>query len=744
MDKAIWASPKVEKSLEEAQVPLWFWNDELETNEIIRQLKMQTEVGVTCTNPHARTLGGEGYTGGYLDEQWMQDISTVLDYKKEHNEKMWLYDEIDWPAGTCNQTITKDENNREQYITIDTVAIPKGEKYRAQLSDFEGKSIHHIVPMGSDANGMVFNINIVKATTGEKYDLRNYFSKEIFGPELEFCADEDAIAYITKVRVDTFEAGGNLQVNYLDAEVTKKFLKSTHDKYYEAFGKDFGSTITTVFNDETRMCHAIAWCNTFATTFFEQKGYDIREEAYQLILQGEQAGRIRCDYFDVLAYLYQNNYFGELSKWCKERNLKLYAHLLGEETLFGHVRYSGDYMRQSKYQDVCGADHLGKGIGSLNIKFTSSGAHSYGKNRTAVEVFANCGWDMTFEEYIRMITWQFQQGMQTIINHGFFYSDRGERKNDWPPSQFFQWQGWKHQSAGNDMVRRLYYAFSEGVNEADILVYMPTESFWLHYLPNQHYTHAFAKGPFTKGKKAAYIDANLQLFLNELSSENMDFELIHKDAIANFKVQDGKIINELNGQKFSALVLPMCEVLPVEMARLCEQFAADGGTIVALDELPRLSMSQQDDAEVCATMQKLYERGDIIIKPADQRAGVIQTIEQVIPHPIKIVNGTNRTINNHPKYDTYLIDPYLHAGEDLSGVLFARYLKDGKRNTLFMNYGSKPEVIEVAVKTAGTIPETWNTFTGEIAEAEVVEKIAKGYIVKLELPCNYGILLVSE
>ena len=75
------------KSLDEAQTPLWFWNDELETEELIRQLKLQTEVGVKCTNPHARTNGGEGYIGGYLDEQWFRDMKTVLDYKKRMVKK---------------------------------------------------------------------------------------------------------------------------------------------------------------------------------------------------------------------------------------------------------------------------------------------------------------------------------------------------------------------------------------------------------------------------------------------------------------------------------------------------------------------------------------------------------------------------------------------------------------------------------------------------------------------------------
>ncbi|WP_180272730.1 glycosyl hydrolase [Konateibacter massiliensis] len=743
MEKEIWKNPKQERSLDEAETPLWFWNDKLEKEELQRQLKLQTDIGVKCTNPHARTNGGEGYIGGYLDEEWFDNIKTVLDYKKEHGEKMWLYDEIDWPAGTCNQTITLDERNREQYVTIEAVEIPKNQVFRSQVRKFEGTGLFE-VKEETDKTKLAYNITIVEKETNAPYELSNYFIYDMFGPELEFQSEKDAVAYITKVHTDSYETGGNEQVNYLDKEATKQFLKSTYDEYYKYFKDDFGGAITTVFNDETRMCNPIAWSRSFSDEFWAQKGYDIRKNIYQLIIPGEEAGRVRCDYFDVLASLFQKNYFGEIQAWCKEHNLKLFAHLLGEETLFGHARYSGDYMRQNRHQDICGADHLGKGIGSLNIKFTSCGAHSYGKTRTAVEVFAGCGWDMTFEEYSRIVTWMFQQGMHTIINHGFFYSDRGNRKNDWPPSQFFQWQGWNQMSEGNDMIRRLNYALTDGINEADILVYHPMESFWLHYLPNQHYTHAFFHGAFLKDEQAKYIDREMQLLLNRLSSENMDFDLIHKDAVENFEIRNSKIVNKLNGQTFSALLLPMCEVLPLEMAKLCEAYALAGGKIVAVDTTPVYAMKKDEDEELRQIFERIEKLGCLKVIPAQEKEKICDVLNEQIPHPIAITKGTKGTINNHPAYEDYLIDPYLHGGEDLSGVLFNRYLKEGKRHTLFMNYSDKPDQIEVKVETAKSVPEIWNTFTGEIQTAKVVSKEADGYVIELDLPCNYGMIVVSD
>ena len=742
MNKEIWKNPKKEQSLDEAQTPLWFWNDKLEKDELLRQLKMKSDIGVKCTNPHARTNGGEGYIGGYLDDQWFDDIKTVLDYKKEHNEKMWLYDEIDWPAGTCNQTITLDENNREQYITIEHIQIPANEIYRAQLQYFDGGGLFGVTEE-TDQSAVAYNIMIVDQQTFEKYDLKKFFTYDMFGPELEFQSETDSIAFITKIHTDTYAQGGNEQVNYLDADVTRKFLASTYDKYAQHFEKDFGKTITTVFNDETRMCNPIPWSKDFAAEFLKLKGYDIRKEMYQVILPGEEAGRIRVDYFDVVATLFQKNYFGEIHAWCEQHQLKLFAHLLGEETMFGHARYSGDYMRQNRFQDVVGADFLGKGIGSLNIKFTSSAAHSYGKTRTAVEVFAGCGWDMTFDEYSRMVTWMFQQGMQTIINHGFFYSDRGNRKNDWPPSQFFQWQGWNQMSQGNDMIRRLAYATTDGINEAEVLVYHPTESFWLRYIPDTHFTHAFFRGAFLQDKKAIEIDKEEQLLLNGLSSQNLDFELIHKDAVSNFSVDQGAIINELTRQRFSVLIMPYTTVCPVEMARLCLSFVQSGGQIIFFGNMPRMGMSRTEDQEVLDIMEQMKNTENCKIYSAQEKEILFDKVNQLITHPISILEGTATTQNNHPAYPPYLIDPYMHGGEDITGVLFTRYLKAGYRHTLCMNYSAEPETIVMRVETE-ELPEIWDTFTGYIKEAEMVGREENAYQIRLELPCNHGVVVVSK
>lgn len=741
MDKELWKNPKEFKELDMSQAPLWFWNDKLENEELVRQMKLMSEVGVKCAIPHGRGNQGDGYIGGYLDDDWFDKINTVLEYKKKNDEPCWIYDEMDWPAGTCNKTLTKIEEYRERYLCFKKYHVSVGEEFRYQILDLYGKS-KSAVASKEDIKDWALNAFIFNAKTMKQYDVTDYLTYSKFGLTLELTAKEELIIYTVDIAIDSYENGGDQEINYLDKNATEAFLKSTYDKYYERFKEYFGNTLKAVFNDETRMSNAFAWSNDFPKEFIKAKGYDIMPRLADLVIEGEEAGRTRVDYFDVLAMLYQKNYLGTIKEWCEKHNIELFAHLLGEETLASQVRYSGDMMRQFKNMDIPGLDHLGKGIGSLNAKFAVSAARSYGKENMSVEVFAGCGWDMTFEEYIRIISWLYQQGLQIIINHGFFYSTRDTRKDDWPPSQFFQWQGFDRMSEGNDMVRRLYHAFTGGIPEVGILMYNPTESFWFNYLADDRFTHGYTRGALIKNDRAATIDKELQLLMNELICNNMDFDMLHKEAVENYRVENNTIVNTLNNEQYKILILPMCEVLPVEAARLMKEFAYNGGTVIAVDCVPQYSMSKETDKEVRTIVEQLVKDKRLVMLELDNKAKLIEVVDSIVDKPFEIIEGIKTALNNHPSYDAFLVDPYTHENEDLDGVLYTRYIKDNKRNVYFVNYTNNEQ--EVKLKVNGSVPVIWDTFTGEIYTPKIIEKADNYSVILLKLPCNYGVIMEMD
>ena len=215
-------------------------------------------------------------------------------------------------------------------------------------------------------------------------------------------------------------------------------------------------------------------------------------------------------------------------------------------------------------------------------------------------------------------------------------------------------------------------------------------------------------------------------------------------SVENFAVEDGKIVNKLSGQKFSVLVLPMCEILPLEAAKLCEKFVNAGGKVIALNEVPFMGFIEKEDEELNAMMSRVSAHANFVTMNTECMENVFGVVSENIPHPVKIVQGCAETMNYHPAYPNYLIDPYIHTGEDISGVMFNRYCKDGHRHTLFMNYGDKEETIRVRVETTGAVPTLWDTFTGEISDVAVISQENRAYIVEMKLPNTHGVILVTE
>lgn len=459
MDKKQFQYPQHVKALDEAQSPLWFWNDALTKEELQRQLVLMSKNHVTCNAPHARS----GFVGGYLDENWMDAIRTVIDYKKENGETMWLYDEFNWPAGIANGEVTRHEKYREKYLSLQKFFVPANTRFRTQPHLLRTHYSQEQASVDLTEKLHIDNIFCFDAETMEPLDIRQFQPDDTSGQlfnlsafDFEVFRYRDTIVYEALVQTERYSAEGISDPDYLNASATQKFIDITYEAYARHFPDAFGSVITASFNDETRFCHAFPWTDDLLEVFEQTYGYQLEKHLPDLVLPGESAGRTRCDYFALIANLYRDRYHGVLRKWCEAHHIDYCPHLLGEECLAGHARYSGDYLRQIREMTRPGVDHLGKGIGSLNLRFASSAAEVYGKKGLVCETFAASGWDLTAEEYVRMVSWLYSQGVETLTNHGFFYSIRDFRKDDWPPSQFFQWDGWSCMEQANAMCRRLY------------------------------------------------------------------------------------------------------------------------------------------------------------------------------------------------------------------------------------------------------------------------------------------------
>jgi hypothetical protein len=747
MDKDKFKHPELVKELNEAQVPLWFWNDRLDESELIHQLELMSSKGITCCAPHART----GFVGEYLNQGWMDTVKQVIKYKLKHGESMWLYDEFNWPAGIADGRVTQEERFREKYLTITSHYVRAGDVFRTQPVHIRKKNVdpHEMITSENNTRIDIDNLAVYDVKTMMKLDNGEFQISDYSGTlfdlsenDFEIIRDRDTIVFEAKVQTEPYNGEGFYDPDYLNADATQRFLQITYEAYADQFPGAMGSVITAGFNDETRFCHAFPWTDNLPETFERQFGYKIEEHFAELIIPGDEAGRVRCNYFELIANMYRDNYHTQIYNWCKNHKIEYCPHMLGEETLAGQVRFSGDFMRQIKATSKPGVDHLGKGIGSLNLRFASSAAELYGKSGLACEAFAASGWDLTFNEYIRMISWMYSQGVETIVNHGFFYSVRDFRSQDWPPSQFFQWDGWKNMDKANAMCRRLYGIMRESQRKSEVLIYHPVESYWLHYIADQKFTHGFHKGPFIQDGRAMQIDHCEQEMLNRLQELNCDFTMFNSDAADQFGVLNGSLVQKNTGASYSVFVIPLCEVLPVKTAELLLEFARTGGTVIFVDQLPKYDLAKNGDSTICGIVQELMKMPQTVFFDSCDYEKLAGLLQDIVPQEFRVLEGMATCKKSKVSYPEWISDPYIHTGEDMTGISWTKLI--GEYIWYYIvNYTDTIQNMVVSIKSS-IVPEIWDPYTGNISEAHLLLMESGEARIQLELPVGYGILIKAK
>ena len=76
-------------------IPFWSWNDQLEADELKRQIHWMYDNGIGGFFMHARG----GLKTPFLSDAWMQAIEACCEEAQKLGMNPWAYDENGWPCG---------------------------------------------------------------------------------------------------------------------------------------------------------------------------------------------------------------------------------------------------------------------------------------------------------------------------------------------------------------------------------------------------------------------------------------------------------------------------------------------------------------------------------------------------------------------------------------------------------------------------------------------------------------------
>jgi hypothetical protein len=696
-------------------LPFWFWNGEMDEKEMEWQMKEYHDKGIPGLFIHGRF----GEKIGYLSDVWMEKTKFAVEKAKEIGIDVWVYDEMNWPSGTANRKVPHENPDlRQKYLELCALPVP------GPLFTFLEATDDRYVNTGNSKPIAAYACSEEEFQTQIKsiLDLTPNLS---FNAVIPWEAPEGnwRLLYFLEKEIDYY-------IDALNPDSTKKFLDETHEKYKSAVGKDFGTIVPGFYTDEPAMHYyhvgmanqVIPWTKQMFKIFRERRGYDLKPYLPALFLDmGKDTAKIRYDFWRTLTEQYSEAYYLQIRNWCEENGVLFTGHLLGEEWIWMHARCEGNIFKHLKHMHITGVDHLYPIIGTeetpdqhVALKIASSAAHHFGSTRLLCESMGGTYWDCTLERMKWIANWEYALGVNIFNNHGYHYSIEGERKRDWPPSQFYHHTWWKYYNYFTEYMARLGHILSGGKHVAKILVLYPINSAWTNYKPS--------------GSSDVFnlIQSEFNFLTDALLRLHYDFDFVDEDILNEAAIENGKI--KIRDEEYSLVILPPVTHIKADTFDTLKKFTGKGGKIIADTLIPDdlLEYSKKDSQK---NINKLFGIDSTVLKNkfVDKTK---TTVAKSSNKNVTVIQGSGLSKERDYKLLKSVLEKCITADVEISDkdVFYLHREKDEYDIYYLVNTTRfEKKSVKVSFERTG-IPELWDANTGEIKPIHVFN-IEKGRLV---------------
>jgi hypothetical protein len=545
----------------------------MDEREMEWQLRQYYEKGVRSLFIHGRF----GLTVPYVSDAWFEKVKVAVALAKRIGIDAWVYDEMNWPSGTAERKVpTHYPHLTQKYLELVALNVD------GPLFTFLEATDNRYVNTGDSYPVAAFGCTEEEFQTQitNPIDLTLNLSFERVIP-WEAPPGKWRLLYFLQKEVPYY-------IDTLNPESTQRFIELTHDKYKQAVGAEFGGVVPGFYTDEPAMHYyhvgidnyVIPWTTQMFKIFRQKRGYDLHPLLPALYLNmGPRTAQIRYDFWRTLTEQYAETYYGRIRTWCEEHGVLFTGHLLFEEWLRMHARCEGNLFKYLKQFHIVGVDHLYPKVGTaqepaehVSLKVASSAAHHFGSTRLLCESMGGSYWDCTLERMKWIANWEYVLGVNLFNNHGYHYSIEGERKRDWPPSQFYHHTWWKHYERFTTYMSRTSHLLSGGRHVAKVLILYPINSIWANYVPQQR----------TPEGNATEFDFNY--LTDTLLRLHYDFDYVDEDVLAEATIENGTI--RIRDEAYSVVILPPVTHIKRSTFDVLEKFVLQGGSLAGDALLP--------------------------------------------------------------------------------------------------------------------------------------------------------------
>lgn len=712
-------------------LPFWFWNGELDKSELEWQLKEYHDRGIPGLFIHGRF----GLKVPYLSDEWFDRVEFVVQKAREIGIDIWIYDEMNWPSGSANkEVIEKYPHLGQKYLEMVILWIDGPLFTYLEATDSRYINTNDAKPIAAYAcrqeefeNGIENLIDLTPNLSFEKVIPWE-------APEGKW-----VMMYFLEKEIDYY-------IDALNPESTYRFLELTHERYKDAVGKDFSDIIPGFYTDEPAMHYyqvgmdnfVIPWSSKMFKIFRDRNGYSLKPNLPALYKKmGSDTGQIRFDFWKTLSDQYDDSYYKQIRNWCEDNNLIFTGHLMFEHWLRGHARCGGNIFSHLKNLHMTGVDHLYPRIGSeevpqehVELKLASSAAHHFGSPRLLCESMGGTYWDVTLERMKWIANWEYVLGVNIFNNHGYHYSIEGERKRDWPPSQFYHHTWWKYYDRFTTYISRLGHTLSAGHHIADVLILYPMTSMWANYVPQGH------------TDISSVIEEDYNDLADALLRLHFDYDYVDEDILSDATIQNGKI--SINEEEYSVLILPPLTHIKPQTFEVLKKYIEQGGDIIANRLLP-IELVDTDDQIDIKELEECFNINPKVLleefENDDVKEEILKTKENI--HLLK-----GNELSASQKRDRWgnvlmnCIDPDIIIDHE---DVFYLHRKQEDMHVYFIINSLQEDIGEVSISVRNQYqPELWDPESGEKKPLSIFE--VKDGRVNLDLDFNssQGYILIFK
>ena len=553
--------------------PLWDWNTRITREGIDFHLEQFKDAGIGGVFVHPRP----GLITEYLSDEWFELFDYTVQKGKELGMNVWIYDENSYPSGFGGGHVPAEmpeswNQGTGLSLVVQEVLQPDSASYEVVLKKgadgFINITANYLEELGS---------------TGTYY----LFSKT-FPPT-------------------SYWYGGFTYVDLLQEGVTEKFMEVTMTRGYEKLNaSDFGQTVKGIFTDEPNLEAAMDRGNTmFRWTpdlwdEYEQRwGYDLRLHLPSLIDEIGDWKKVRHDYYELILELFIDRWAIPWYNYCEEKGLAWTGHYWEHGWPFPTHGFdeAAFYMwHQQPGIDMLGGELIPGGMGgqfgnTRAVRELASGANQGGHLRTLSETYGGGGWEMSFSTYKQLADWQGVLGVNFVNQHLSYFTLRGVRKFDYPPSFTYHEPWWDNYRLLGDYIGRMSLVGSSGEQFNDILVLQPNTTAWMYFSRK------------VKNPSIDTIQRRFKSFAWQLERNHVEYDLGSEHVLKTAgSVQKSKL--RVGNREYGVVVIPASmENLDQTTYELLEEFLAGGGKVVSFNrDIPYL------DGEPSGAINDLLKR----------------------------------------------------------------------------------------------------------------------------------------